>query len=118
MAFDSLEWVNLAETLAANGDEASLRAAIGRYYYAVFVKSRDALSAKGLLTISHGDGDHRAVVDALNNNKRGAAGQALNSLRRGRNTADYDMTLPVSRAEVSRAMHEASEVQRVCKDDW
>lgn len=118
MPFDSLEWVNLADTLAANGDEASFRAAIGRYYYAVFVKSRDTLSANGLLTVSHGDGDHRAVVEALNNNKRGAAGQALNSLRRGRNTADYDTTLPVSRSDVSRAKHQAAEVQRICKDDW
>jgi hypothetical protein len=44
VAFDPLAWIALAGEIAGRDDEASHRTAIGRYYYAVFLKSRLSLA--------------------------------------------------------------------------
>ena len=117
MAFDPLDWIALADELAARGNEAAARTAIGRYYYGVFLKSRDSLTHDNLLTPRFDDSDHRAVMTALHQNKRSAAGTALDNLRRTRNRADYD-TGKFDPLDTSAAKVRAGEVIRMCSADW
>lgn len=113
-----MDWLTLADQLGQRPDEASLRSAVSRYYYAVFLKSRDTLTAQHLLTPRNQDSDHRDVSVALKQNRRAGAGTALDTLRRLRNDADYDSSLTFAAPQVTRARDLASEVQRLCSQDW
>ena len=117
MAFEPLDWLDVAETLAI-GDEAARRTAIGRYYYALFLKSRITLAQSGLLNVRGDDTDHRAVIAALRLNKRAAAGNALAQLRLLRNRADYDIAFEASSGDVQRARALGREIRRMCEPDW
>lgn len=118
MAFDPLEWDALARELAARGDEGSLRAAIGRLYYAMFVKSREALVAKKYMVPSNTASDHREVVDLLTKHKRGTAGVSLGKLRQMRNTADYDHHTATTAQTYAAAEIHADTIKRLCQPDW
>lgn len=117
MAFDPLDWISLAETLSAGPDEASLRAAIGRYYYGVFLKCRLSLTHDNLITPGRSAGDHSLVVRTLKRH-RAIAGTAIENLYRLREDADYEPGTPISAADVSKARTYAKEVVRMCGGDW
>jgi len=116
--FDPIDWMAVADRLMASVDESDLRAAIGRYYYAVFVKSRDSLERAGRLTAARSDADHRAVVEALKDARRGAAAANLERLRRLRNEADYDTSIEVTFRDARIAQTAAREIVRLCSPDW
>lgn len=118
MAFDPLSWLPLAEELGGRRDQASRRASIDRYYFAMFVQCRESLLFDGLIAVRGDDGDHRAVAEGLLRNKRATASLSLNNLRRMRNRADYDADATVGAADVARAAAHVAEIQRLCGDDW
>lgn len=96
MSFDWSDYLKLANELAprpvsAAADEAKLRCAISRAYYANYCKIRNHLRDEdGMLIPTHDA--HRYVVDTLLNSserKRKDLGKDLNRLRVDRIKADY-----------------------------
>ena len=84
-SFDPLEYLDVAESLAAAGaSEADLRTAVNRTYYAVFLTARDALRVEGSSHI------HGRVIGDLKRRDRFASRQ-LDSLLDLRALADYDV---------------------------
>jgi hypothetical protein len=82
LAFDPLEFVRLASTLAASSGESELRAAVGRAYYGLFLLTREKLSVQAPRNV------HNAVVTELKRKNR-TQGDQLDRLRRLRVRADY-----------------------------
>ena len=86
--FDPNEFLDVANELAKTNDEAHLRAAIGRAYYALFLLAR---KKTGVVTK---DNVHTAVQKAMR--KRGdlkTAESKLRALSDMRKNADYDPLL-------------------------
>lgn len=84
------EFLTLAEELAGNASEATLRSAASRAYYAVFHLVLEELGP--LLKIPRDASAHRIVGRCLRNAGIAEAvtlGQTLDSLRDLRNTSDY-----------------------------
>jgi len=117
VAFDPLDWIALADELAARSDEASHRAAIGRYYYGMFVKSLLSLEFEGKLQPTGSRADHREAVRALSG-ARSSAAISLNNLARLREAADYRVNPAVTAADLQRARGHAAAIQRMCAPDW
>jgi hypothetical protein len=95
--FDGSEFLALAyELLQHSGrNEAKLRCAIGRAYYAAFLRTRSYLQGQGF-TISR-DRPHQDVWDFIDSPRvpvRGAISQGGKRLRDWRNSADYDLIYP------------------------
>lgn len=93
-AFDPLAYLRLAEELAAGtADEARLRSAVGRTYYALFLLAREKTG------IREASAAHRRVIQAVRA-RQGfrTAGDQLDSLRWLRTVADYQL-LPVNPAD-------------------
>jgi len=93
--FDSLDFLGIARELGnRNQDEASLRTAVGRAYYALFIVARDKL---GFATKKRAV--HTLVAKELKKRKgyRSTADQ-LTALKRLRHAADYQM-LPYNPAD-------------------
>ncbi len=110
-------WIALADELATRGDEASHRAAIGRYYYGMFIKSLLSLEFEGKMHPTGGRADHREAVTRLSIG-RGGAGLALNNLARLREAADYRVAPAVTRKELERAQSHVAAIRRMCDPDW
>ena len=89
-AFDSLEFLTLAQELAKKKEEVGLRTAVGRSYYAVFLIAR---KKTGIRKGKGRRGVHMRVIDAIKG-RRGyeATGQKLGSLFRLRIVADYQLS--------------------------
>jgi uncharacterized protein (UPF0332 family) len=102
MSFDWSEYLGLAQELAGQtvspaSQEAKLRAAISRAYYAAFCKARNHLRDHEGHAIPRGGGAHKYVRDQFKNNPdrlRSQIGHNLDRLRRHRNMVDYDDTVP------------------------
>jgi hypothetical protein len=98
--FDPTELISLAEELLSNlsgasvarsgPDQAKVRTAIGRSYYAAFLVAREKLVGLGYMTARGGSQDHLAVVDALGG-KESDLGGKMYGLRLKRNQADYNL---------------------------
>ena len=85
MAFDPSRFPDLGNRLAASDQsEVSLRTAVGRAYYAAFVRARDSLQITGRRHV------HGRVIGAVKRVDR-AAGDQLDKLEELRGYADYDM---------------------------
>ena len=82
MAFDPQRFLILAGQLGNSTDEASLRAAVSRAYYAIFLIARDKLRVGG--------NSHGAVIQATQTAHK-ATGDQLSSLFALRVLADYDL---------------------------
>src|SRR2546427_13117630 len=83
--FDPARFLALARALAvAPTDEARLRTAVGRAYYAVLLATRDHLG------ITATEGIHGLTIREAKNRSRGY-GDQLDSFRRLRSRADYEM---------------------------
>jgi uncharacterized protein (UPF0332 family) len=97
MSFDWSEYLDLAQELAGratgpSSQEAKLRSAISRAYYAAFCKARNHLRDNEGLPIPKVD-VHRYVRDQFKNSPdkaRKEVGENLNRMRKDRNKADYD----------------------------
>ncbi|WP_250125350.1 hypothetical protein [Chroococcidiopsis sp. CCMEE 29] len=97
MSFDWSEYLNVAKELAGTAttpanQEAKLRAAISRAYYAAFIKARNHLrDREGLLIPTTGDA-HSYVSNRFELSLdpiRQSIGEKLQRLRRFRRQADY-----------------------------
>ncbi len=119
MPFDPLEWLATADQLGRDRtNEASRRAAAGRLYYAVWLKSLLALEARGLYHRHQSRDDHSAIIRLLKQHRRVTAGEALQRLSRLREHADYDEQAPFIEAHLARARDLAGEVRRLSAGDW
>src|SRR4051812_35864228 len=95
--FDGSEFLALADELLQHGagDEAKQRSAIGRAYYAAFLRTRSYLQAKGQNFTR--DRAHQEVWEFIYSPRiptRGSISQAGKRLRDLRNRADYDLVYP------------------------
>ena len=94
------EFLQLADELAAGTTEAEWRSAVSRAYYAAFHVARDLLTACRF-TAPRGDQAHAYLWLRLSNSvdpDLENAGSDLQTLRRNRNRADYDLTRPLDQA--------------------
>ena len=93
--FDWAGYLDVADRLLAEApDEAALRSAISRAYYAAYHAAAAFVAASGLLTQRH---THRRVWDALASDfdpARSSIGTRGDQLRQIRNDADYRDRMP------------------------
>lgn len=98
MSFDWSDYLILAKELAGletspASNEAKLRSAISRAYYATFCLARDHLRDKEKRLIPYDEPSHKYVIDTLRNSsikERKVIGLELNRLKIDRNKADYN----------------------------
>ena len=107
--FDPIEFYNLSKSLANNTDEACLRTAVGRAYYAIhlYAKSLPKIEAE-IRTLANTQNtqntlrSHEIVIQAVQNLETAstatATSEKFKALKRLRVTADYYM-LPHSIGE-------------------
>lgn len=102
MPFDPLDFLSLAESLVAGSqpDEAQLRTAVGRAYYAVFLRAREDLLAQNRIATSGTGADHGIVVAGLRQRDQ-TLGDQLDWLRVRRARADYRLGSPVASGAAS-----------------
>jgi uncharacterized protein (UPF0332 family) len=101
MKFDWREYLDLADNLHHNcstfsSEEACLRTAISRGYYAAFCTARNCARDYDGLSISSSSaihGDLRKFYKNSSDRKRQQVGNLLHRLRNYRNMADYDDTM-------------------------
>ena len=85
-AFDPNDFLTLARTLAVPPTEAGLRTSVGRAYYATFLVVRDKTRVRARRYI------HAAVITTVRRRSGfRATGDQLDSLRRLRTVADYEL---------------------------
>ena len=90
------DFLILAKELHSSGNEAALRSATSRAYYAAFHRGREMLTSMNF-KISTGAAAHGDICNYLQNSgdrRAEAAGQKLESLRSARNKADYRLDIP------------------------
>jgi len=115
MSFNWVDFLALADTLVRDPsspgpEEASLRSAISRAYYAAFCSARNFARDSENLALEHTARDHQLVryhFQGASDRTHRKIGLNLNRLRNNRNKADYDDTLvdrPVSLAQSSVAV--------------
>jgi hypothetical protein len=100
MSFDWSEYLTVAQELTSKSinspiQEAHLRAAISRAYYAAFCKARNYLSYKDGYSTPGGINVHWDVVDKFETSSdmtRRKVGALLRGLRGIRNIVDYEET--------------------------
>ena len=112
MAFDWTEFLTLAKELSQRSDEAALRSAISRAYYAAFGKARAFLEAEGVSFVSNA-GDHALVWETFrgsSNDARYYIGVDGFGLRNQRNKADYDADVSDMQARMQRAVRKAEAI--------
>ncbi len=110
MGFDWADYLVLAEELGKRSDdEASLRSAVSRAYYAAFCTARNRLLQEGEEVPKTGEA-HTVVWTKYRESaqkQRRDVGINGDRLRRVRNKADYDDELPNIHAEVEGAVARA-----------
>ncbi|MFH0810254.1 MAG: hypothetical protein V2A77_07295 [Pseudomonadota bacterium] len=94
--FDPSSFLQLAKKLILNGDEASLRSAVSRAYYAVFLTARQRLEALGRTdSRNRGFPTHNFVWSELENQPLWSQiGQDGRRLHGARKNADYGDHVP------------------------
>jgi hypothetical protein len=92
MAFDAREFRDLADWLVTNrNNEASLRTAISRIYYAAHLLARERLIAKRNWSPTGRGNDHSGVIIALRQGRTRQLSDNLRELLRLREHADYHL---------------------------
>lgn len=112
MAFTWADYLTVATTLNAAGDEASLRAAVSRAYYAVFGETREFLETERGKPFPE-DSVHKSVSDCLDASgvpARQVFGSLLRQLKTQRVRADYKANLPVDAKYSAKALADASQL--------
>lgn len=111
MTFNWSEYLNLARELAGkstnvSSEEAKLRSAISRAYYAAFIQTRNFLRDRDQITIPR-EKTHKYVIEQFQNSadeKRRKVGEKLQRLRDFRNQADYNDTFPKLLGKTEQAL--------------
>lgn len=85
---DPREFLRIANQLAAGTDEAALRTAVGRFYYAAFLVARDKLG------LTHERTEVHVKVGRELKRRNRAAGDKLFRLKDLRVQADYHLSTP------------------------
>jgi uncharacterized protein (UPF0332 family) len=101
MSFDWTDYLQFAEALALKPalpgpEEAALRSAVSRAYYAAYCRTRDLATDRRELTPTRRSSDHTLIIDHFrldSNPTHRQIGTYLDRLRNNRNRADYDGTL-------------------------
>jgi len=118
MAFDSeklleVARVLLSESLATVDTEARYRSAIGRAYYAVFLRARFIVERDGGRVRGAGENSHNDVWDFLEADT-GGNGISLclqgKRLKQKRQQADYRLDLTVRISDANRAIVDAEQL--------
>jgi uncharacterized protein (UPF0332 family) len=119
MAFDWAKYLILAEELAMRmSDEASLRSAVSRAYYAAFCTARNRLLQEGEDIPETGDA-HRIIWTKLRESiqkDRKEIGINGSRLRESRRRADYENEYPNLGAAVEDAVAKARYVLSLIQD--
>ncbi len=124
MSFHWSEYLTLAQELTSTAStsaiqEADLRSAISRAYYAAFGQARAHLVEIENVDIPYGTNVHWFVVDNFENSDesiRRTIGHLLHHLRSTRNIADYENVFYRDVRGVARAaLSEAEEVIRLLR---
>jgi uncharacterized protein (UPF0332 family) len=118
MSFDWRNYLVLAKVLHGNcntisHEEACLRAAVSRAYYAAFCTARNLACNKGSLSLSNTGQDHKLVMDHYRKDPdldRRRVGSELKRLRDLRNLADYQNTVTDVEGSVQNAIDASQEV--------
>lgn len=88
---DPKKYLELAEELATESDDAARRSAADRAYYAAFLTCRDVLAEKNYLTPYYSSDDHRYIAEKLRSPKLlGIYGNNESLLRKARDSITYD----------------------------
>lgn len=111
MSFDWFDFLALADALSRNPtspgpEEASLRSAISRAYYAAYCSVRNFADARGEILLRGKASDHWLVINHFRRSpdaSRQKIGNQLDRLRRRRNKADYDDVLVARPVLLARA---------------
>ena len=112
MSFDWTEFLTLAESLAARGDEASKRCAISRAYYSAFNKAYERAKTNCGQRPSNTPthvwcwAQYTASPDR-SSQRMGSMGQRL---KHRRQAADYEAVIPKIDDELVRALAEAHQL--------
>lgn len=94
MPFAWRDLLSVAERLAADGDEASSRSAIGRAYYAAYHAAARYVRQAGLLEVGHSHRTVWAVLTDQSDAERSDLGLRGAALKRRRTEADYRLPFP------------------------
>ena len=103
MAFDWNEYIAVARYLSGDSgavfsEQAALRCAISRAYYAAFCHAKHYVHVYcGYVPLNDGT-DHGNVVAKLREIRRTATASKLTGLRQVRNACDYDDAIPFTSA--------------------
>jgi uncharacterized protein (UPF0332 family) len=110
--FDPQGFLDLADSLvsAPSPNEAELRSAVSRSYYALFLKARENLASSDKITPSRSATDHRTVITALKSSG-GKEGHVLDKLLTQRHRADYDLRF-------SATLGWASQIVQTARTIW
>ncbi len=116
--FDWVQYLELADELAERRDnEAALRSAVSRAYYAAFCKSRQTLRDQGFIVPRRGA--HQFVWEKYQNHSEksrrrlGAHGERL---KKYREDADYEETVPELVKTVKDSLVRARDVIRLLQN--
>ena len=101
--FDPSDFLDLARELGKN-NEARIRTAVGRAYYASFLAIRNAMAIEEKTPEVH-----RKVLSMLYK-KNAVIANKLHYLRRQRNIADYDTKLVMGADDADKAVKLAEEI--------
>ncbi|MDQ3714015.1 MAG: hypothetical protein M3388_17605 [Acidobacteriota bacterium] len=112
--FDWDDFLTLAKELAQSNDEASLRTAISRIYYAVYWKARIQLEKEGfVIMVGRGKGTHEQVWEEFDR-RQGTTNKAIfragDELKRNRVKADYKAEVVMSKNLASDSFRLANNV--------
>ncbi len=108
--FNPLFFLEVARELANIEREALARTSISRSYYAAFLLSREILSSYGRQVKTGKPKDHELVITEFRKLGRRDIGDKLDSLRKMRNEADYELDKLITRRHALRALNLADEV--------
>lgn len=105
--FDPVGFFQLAEDLhgSQTSNEAHIRSAISRAYYASFLCARNAAGITGTSSDTH-----QKVSEHYLKNKKAKLANQLKSLRIKRNDADYDTSKTLQRRDSGEALRLAREI--------
>jgi hypothetical protein len=116
MAFGWRDYLDLARFLGGDAvpytQEAALRSATSRAYYAAFCHARNYARQHLGYGLMHNAQDHDGVRDHLRSRGRSAEADSLEVLRRLRNQCDYDDVLSNLAFVAAVAISSAEEILR------
>lgn len=120
MPFDWRDFLNLAKELSnypqTNSlQEAAVRSAVSRAYYAAFCWAREYATKELNFQPSGRAEDHSALRNRLQQSKQMKTASMLNNLRQWRNLCDYGANVSNLSSLAQNALNYAEKVIKACK---